>query len=143
MTVSGKATASVNGRTIAETDTWEVVEGNVYFPPESIKREFFTPSALTTVCPWKGTASYYNVVVDGDELASAAWYYPVVKEAAKEIGGHVAFCEFIYCFFPIQLREWGCVMVMADARAQTRIRSMSRQWPPRWTHRLAGAGPEM
>lgn len=111
MTVSGKATASVNGRTIAETDTWEVVEGNVYFPPESIKPEFFTPSDLTTVCPWKGTASYYNVVVDGDELASAAWYYPVVKEAAKEIGGHVAFCEFTT--MPVRnkrvgLRDDGC-----------------------------------
>jgi len=91
MTVTGKATASVAGKTVAETDKWEVVEGNVYFPPESLKAEFFAPSALTTVCPWKGTASYYDVVVDGTELGAAAWYYPDVKAAAKEIGGHVAF----------------------------------------------------
>jgi uncharacterized protein (DUF427 family) len=94
MTVSGKATASVAGKTIAETDNWEVVEGNVYFPPESIKSEFFTPNDLTTVCPWKGTASYYNIVVDGNELSGAAWYYPNVKPAAKEIGNYVAFCEY-------------------------------------------------
>ncbi len=91
MTVSGKATASVGGKTIAETDRWEVVEGNVYFPPESVKSEFLTPNDLTTVCPWKGTASYYNVVVDGNELSAAAWYYPVVKEAAKEIGDMLPF----------------------------------------------------
>lgn len=91
MTITGKATASVNGKTVAETDSWEVVEGNVYFPPESIKSEFFTPNDLHTVCPWKGTASYYNVVVDGAELAAAAWYYPDVKERAENIRGYVAF----------------------------------------------------
>lgn len=93
MTVTGKATASVNGKVIAETDSWEVVEGNVYFPASSIKSEFYTPNSLTTVCPWKGTASYYNVIVDGNELSGAAWYYPEVKEKAKNIEGHVAFCE--------------------------------------------------
>jgi uncharacterized protein (DUF427 family) len=93
MTVTGKATASVNGKTVAETDSWEVVEGNVYFPPSSIKSEFFTPNDLHTVCPWKGTASYYNVVVDGTELPAAAWYYPDVKEKAENIKGYVAFCK--------------------------------------------------
>jgi uncharacterized protein (DUF427 family) len=95
MTVTGKATASVNGTVVASTDKWEVVEGNVYFPPESLEKKYFTPNDLTTVCPWKGTASYYNVVVDEGktELKGAAWYYPTVKEAAKEIGGYVAFCE--------------------------------------------------
>lgn len=98
MTVTGRATASVNGRTVAETDKWEVVEGNVYFPPESLRGEHFAPNTLTTVSPWKGAASYYDVVgVDGQErLSAAAWYYPDVKEAAKEIGGYVAFCEFFF-----------------------------------------------
>ncbi|KAB5572090.1 hypothetical protein GE09DRAFT_1216689 [Coniochaeta sp. 2T2.1] len=91
MTVTGHATATVNGHVVADTDKWEVVEGNLYFPPSSIKKDFFTPNDLTTVCPWKGTASYYNVVVDGKELTAAAWYYPAAKDAAKEIKDHVAF----------------------------------------------------
>ncbi len=99
MTVTGKATASVGGTVVASTDRWEVVEGNVYFPPESIDKKYFSPSSLTTVCPWKGTASYYDVVVDDGgnrkELPAAAWYYPDVKDAAREIGGYVAFCEYI------------------------------------------------
>ena len=101
MTVTGKATASVAGTVVASTDRWEVVEGNVYFPPESVDKRYFSPSSLTTVCPWKGTASYYDVVVEVDtdgkkekkELPAAAWYYPHVKDAAREIGGYVAFCE--------------------------------------------------
>lgn len=95
MTVTGTATASVNGHTIASTDTWEVVDGNVYFPPAALKSEFFTPNSLTTVCPWKGTASYYNVVVDGKELSGAAWFYPETKEKAEGIRGFVAFCEYL------------------------------------------------
>ena len=109
MTVTGKATATVNGRTVAETDAWEVVEGNVYFPPSSLRREFFSPSksGLTTVCPWKGTASYYDVVVDDDgtELSAAAWYYPEVKDKAKEIRGYVAFCEFTLLPLVLWVRE--------------------------------------
>ena len=62
-----------NGRVIAETERFEQVEGAIYFPPESVKREFFRPSDNTTVCPWKGTANYYTVVVNGVENRDAAW----------------------------------------------------------------------
>jgi uncharacterized protein (DUF427 family) len=76
---------------LAESDDTVVVEGNHYFPAESIRREHFRASETHTVCPWKGTASYYDVVVDGDVNADAAWYYPEPKAAAKEIEGRVAF----------------------------------------------------
>lgn len=85
------AQATWNGQVIAESETFEVVEGNVYFPPGSLKREFFEASDHTTVCSWKGTASYYTVVVDGQRNANAAWYYPAPKSAAANIQDHVAF----------------------------------------------------
>ena len=85
------ARATWKGTVIAESDTFEMVEGNVYFPADSIKREHFRDSATHTVCPWKGTASYYDVVVDGQTNAGAAWYYPEPKDAAANIRGHVAF----------------------------------------------------
>ena len=82
-----------NGATLAEApaERCEVVEGNVYFPAEAIDRERFRESDTRTVCPWKGTASYYDVVVDGQVNKDAAWYYPEPKAAAKNIAGHVAF----------------------------------------------------
>jgi uncharacterized protein (DUF427 family) len=80
-----------NGAVIAETAKHELVEGNVYFPPESVKREYLQPSATHTVCPWKGTASYYTVVVDGKENKDAAWFYPDPKPEAAKIKDHVAF----------------------------------------------------
>lgn len=80
-----------NGKVIAESDRFETVEGNIYFPPETIKREFFKPSDTHTVCPWKGTASYYTVEVDGKQNKDAAWYYPETKQAANSIKGYVAF----------------------------------------------------
>ncbi len=80
-----------NNTVIAESDDTVVVEGNYYFPATSIKADHFTPSAKQTVCPWKGTASYYDVVVNGETNGDAAWYYPEPKDAAKEIAGHVAF----------------------------------------------------
>jgi uncharacterized protein (DUF427 family) len=80
-----------NGTVIAESDTYETVEGNVYFPPASVKREFLKPSATHTVCPWKGTASYYTLAVDGQENTDAAWYYPEPKPEAANIKDHVAF----------------------------------------------------
>jgi len=80
-----------NGATLAESDDTVVVERNHYFPPDSLNREYFTPSAKTSTCPWKGTASYYDVVVDGETNAGAAWYYPDPKPAASEIRGRVAF----------------------------------------------------
>jgi uncharacterized protein (DUF427 family) len=80
-----------NGQVIAETDRYELVEGNVYFPPETIRREFFRPSQTHTVCGWKGQASYYDVVVGGQINRDAAWYYPDPKPAAASIKDHVAF----------------------------------------------------
>jgi uncharacterized protein (DUF427 family) len=76
---------------IAESDNTVVVEGNHYFPPDAIKREHFQPSETHTVCGWKGTASYYDVVVGGEINKDAAWYYPETKEAADNIKGYVAF----------------------------------------------------
>lgn len=83
--------AEWNGKVIADSDETVVVEGNHYFPPDSVLREFLQPSSTTTVCPWKGTASYYSLVVAGKENRDAAWYYPNPKEAAAEIKNHVAF----------------------------------------------------
>lgn len=85
------AKAIWNGTVLAESDDTVVVEGNHYFPPESVKAEYFTASDTHTVCPWKGTASYRNVVVDGEVNADAAWYYPEPKDAAAEIRDRVAF----------------------------------------------------
>ena len=76
---------------IAESDEFEVVEGNVYFPPGALKEGFFEPSDHRSVCPWKGTASYRTVVVDGERNVDAAWYYPEPKDAAAEIAGYFAF----------------------------------------------------
>ncbi len=83
--------ATWNGAVLAESDRCVVVEGNQYFPPDAIKPEYFQPSDTHTTCPWKGVASYYNIVVDGQVNQDAAWYYPTPKDAAKEIAGHVAF----------------------------------------------------
>jgi uncharacterized protein (DUF427 family) len=85
------ARATWNGVTIAESDSYEVVEGNVYFPREALREAYFAPSETHTVCGWKGTASYFDVVVDGQRNADAAWYYPDPKPAAANIRGHVAF----------------------------------------------------
>jgi uncharacterized protein (DUF427 family) len=84
-------TATWNGQVLAESDDTVVVEGNHYFPIDSIRAELFEPVDTTTVCPWKGTASYYDVVVDGERNRGAAWYYPTPKPAAAEIEGRVAF----------------------------------------------------
>lgn len=80
-----------NNTVIAESADTVVVEGNHYFPPDSIRAEFFKPSATTSVCPWKGTASYYSLDVDGQPNPDAAWYYPETKEAANNIRGRIAF----------------------------------------------------
>ena len=83
--------ATWNGKVIAESDTYETVEGNVYFPSSAIKPEYFKPSDTHTTCPWKGLASYYDVTVDGQTNKDAAWFYPAPKEAAANIKDHVAF----------------------------------------------------
>ncbi len=80
-----------NGAVLAESNSTEVVEGNHYFPADSIKREYFKPSATHTVCGWKGLASYYTVDVNGKQNADAAWFYPEPKDAAKNITNYVAF----------------------------------------------------
>jgi uncharacterized protein (DUF427 family) len=80
-----------NGKVIAEADRTEIVEGNHYFPSESLREEFFQPSDTHTICPWKGKAHYYTLLVDGKENADAAWYYPDPKPAARKIAGNVAF----------------------------------------------------
>ncbi len=80
-----------NGVVLAESDRCERVDGNEYFPPDSIHREHFRPSDAHTVCPWKGQANYYDLVVDGQENTEAAWYYPSTKPEAKHFEGYVAF----------------------------------------------------
>ncbi|MGQ9909943.1 MAG: DUF427 domain-containing protein [Candidatus Flexifilum sp.] len=83
--------AEWNGKVIAESDRTIVVEGNHYFPPDAVNREYLTASDHHTTCAWKGEASYYNVVVDGQVNPNAAWYYPQPKEAARQIAGYIAF----------------------------------------------------
>ena len=80
-----------NGTVVAESDDTVVVEGNHYFPKDSIVCEYFTDSTKTSVCPWKGTASYYDVTVDGQTNGDAAWFYPEPKPAAEQIRDRVAF----------------------------------------------------
>ncbi|MGK5031964.1 DUF427 domain-containing protein [Janthinobacterium sp. DSP2-3-3] len=86
-------TARWNGVVIAQAadDQVQIVENNVYFPLSKVTQDYLRPSSHTTICPWKGTASYYDLVVDGQTNANAAWYYPQPKDAAKQIAGHVAF----------------------------------------------------
>lgn len=84
-----------NGEVIAESDETVVVEGNHYFPPESIKKEYFKETNTHTTCPWKGVASYYTVEVNGSENPDAAWYYPETSELAAGIKGRVAFWKGI------------------------------------------------
>jgi len=80
-----------NGAILAESDDTIVVEGNHYFPEDSINKEYFQPSATNTVCGWKGTASYYDAVANGATNKDAAWFYPAAKPEAKEIENRVAF----------------------------------------------------
>lgn len=75
----------------ADPDSIEIVEGNVYFPADAVRQEYLRPSETHTVCGWKGTASYYDVVVDGEINRDAAWYYPEPKDAARQIAGRIAF----------------------------------------------------
>ena len=87
------ARATWNGGVIAESDTFETVEGNTYFPPGAVKPEHLRPSTHTTVCGWKGVARYHDVVVDGQVNRNAAWYYPDPKPAAANIKDHIAFWQ--------------------------------------------------
>jgi uncharacterized protein (DUF427 family) len=85
------AKATWEGAVLAESNDTIEVEGNQYFPPESVRREHFQPSEHHSVCPWKGTASYFDVVVNGKKIPDGAWYYPEPSKAAGKIKNHVAF----------------------------------------------------
>jgi uncharacterized protein (DUF427 family) len=85
------AKATWEGAVLAESDKTVEVEGNQYFPADAIHKEYFKPSDQHTECPWKGTASYYDIDVNGKRNAGAAWYYPDPKTAARQIKGHIAF----------------------------------------------------
>ncbi len=85
------ATARWNGQVIAESDDTVVVEGNHYFPREAVRSEFLQASDTQSQCPWKGVASYHDIVVDGEVNRDAAWYYTQPKPAAEEIRGRIAF----------------------------------------------------
>jgi uncharacterized protein (DUF427 family) len=80
-----------NGSVIAESNDCEKVEGNFYFPPESLKQQYFSDSSTTSVCGWKGTANYFNVTVGDSVNKDAAWVYRTPKDAAKQITNYVAF----------------------------------------------------
>lgn len=80
-----------NGEVIAQSETFEEVDGNVYFPPSALKKQFFTSSSKHTTCGWKGEASYYHVEVNGEKNEDAAWFYPTPKPAAANIKDYVAF----------------------------------------------------
>jgi uncharacterized protein (DUF427 family) len=83
--------ATWNEEVIAQSDDTVVVEGNHYFPPASVNKDYLQPSSTHTICPWKGEASYYNVVVNGETNKDAAWYYAKPKDAAAEIKDRIAF----------------------------------------------------
>lgn len=80
-----------NDTVLAESSNCQIVEGNYYFPPDSINQQYFKESSTHTSCPWKGQASYYTIEIDGQQNKDAAWYYPQAKEKAKNIEGYVAF----------------------------------------------------
>lgn len=85
------AKAVWKGTVLAESNKTQTVEGNYYFPPDSVHTEYLKPSSTHTECPWKGTASYYNLEVAGDRNPDAAWYYPAPFPAAAQIKDYVAF----------------------------------------------------
>ncbi|MES0490072.1 MAG: DUF427 domain-containing protein [Leptospirales bacterium] len=82
-----------NNVVIAEARKTEMVENNHYFPPESLKQEYFESGLIKTTCPWKGVASYYDIIVNGERNESGAWYYPEPKKEASNIKGYVAFWQ--------------------------------------------------
>ena len=80
-----------NSKVLAESNSTIVVEGNHYFPANSVRKEYFKESETQTVCPWKGTASYYSLEVEGEKNTDAAWFYPLASDQAKNIEGYIAF----------------------------------------------------
>ena len=114
------AKASVDGTVIAETDNFEYVEGNVYFPPDSIfnKSETLTGTSHTTSCPWKGEGHYYDIHVNGKTLDNAAWYYPHPLEKATHIKDYVAFCTYLIFFLKTQVSDWFAVQTKAKCKSR-------------------------
>jgi uncharacterized protein (DUF427 family) len=96
--------ATWNGQVIAESEETIQIEGNQYFPPSSVKRDFAQPSSTHTTCPWKGEASYYDVVVGGQTNHDAAWYYPQPKEGSIERVGH-DFTDYVAFWNGVQVTE--------------------------------------
>ncbi|HUY59405.1 MAG TPA: DUF427 domain-containing protein [Solirubrobacteraceae bacterium] len=88
---TGPVQAVWNGVVIAESDRTVVIEGNHYFPPDDVNTEYLESTSKRTACPWKGTASYYDIVIDGERNKAAGWYYPQPSHAASQIKDHVAF----------------------------------------------------
>lgn len=88
--------ATWEGTTIAESENCVVVEGNQYFPPESVRKEYLKPVDKTTVCPWKGVANYYDIVIGAKRNPAAAWYYATPLPAASNIRGHIAFWKGVH-----------------------------------------------
>lgn len=80
-----------NGKVLAESDNAVAIEGNYYFPPDSVRKEYLAPSETLSICPWKGMAHYHTVVVEGEENRDAAWSYPQPKNAARGIQHYIAF----------------------------------------------------
>lgn len=85
------ARAVLNGEVLAESDKYEVVEGNIYFPPDSVNWDYFKPGDRQYTCPWKGESKYWDIVAGDKVEKNAAWSYPEPKEAAANIKGHMAF----------------------------------------------------
>ncbi|KAJ3796681.1 hypothetical protein GGU11DRAFT_685301, partial [Lentinula aff. detonsa] len=91
--------AILNGVVLAESEDTKVIEGNHYFPPESVKKDYFTDSDTSSVCSWKGTCSYYDATISGKKVPDVAWYYPsTISDRAKPIENYVAFYK-VQMFF--------------------------------------------
>ncbi|MEO6446916.1 MAG: DUF427 domain-containing protein [Gemmatimonadaceae bacterium] len=98
------ARAMWKGVTLAESDATRVVEGNHYFPPDAVQWDYFTDSEKQTTCPWKGTASYYDVQVGDEHNRDAAWYYPDPQQATAEITGYIAFWRGVQVQVQVQVQ---------------------------------------
>lgn len=118
-----------NGAVIAESNQTEIVEGNHYFPPESLSRQYFRESNTTSVCAWKGLASYYTLVVDGKENRNAAWYYSNPKPAAAKIAGKVAFWKGVKVTDDVE-RPGFVAVARAWLQSVTRNRAAAPSPPP-------------
>ncbi|KAI0320165.1 hypothetical protein OF83DRAFT_1106481 [Amylostereum chailletii] len=104
-----------NGLVIADSNNTVVVEGNHYFPPSDVKTELFSKSATSSVCPWKGTAAYYDASVDGKDISDIAWYYPSPSSKASHIKDHVAFYKVDHAYTHI------CGILLIKTSSQNKV----------------------